>query len=86
MCVHLDGYQVVIAVIQVIYNKTDKYFCLTLYFAMSENGQAHSKILQHLLQDFSSVSDHFTALRSKGLNKLFNSFFRKFIEKENNRN
>ena len=42
---HLDGYQVVIAVIQVIYNKTAKY-CL---------------------------------------NELFNIFFRKFIEKENNR-
>ena len=25
------------------------------------------KILQHLLQDFLSVSDHFTAMRSKGL-------------------
>ena len=45
MCVHLDGYQVVIAVIQVIYNKADKYFCLTLYFAMAENGQAHFKNL-----------------------------------------
>ena len=28
------------------------------------------KILQHLLQDFLSVSDHFTALRSKGLNSF----------------
>ena len=28
MCVQLDGYQVVIAVIQVIYNKTAKYSCL----------------------------------------------------------
>ena len=26
------------------------------------------KILQQMLQDFESVSDHFTTLRSKGLN------------------
>ena len=31
-CVHLDGYQGVIAVIQVIYNKTDKYSCLNKLF------------------------------------------------------
>ena len=27
------------------------------------------KALQHLLQDFKSVSEHFTTLRSKGLSK-----------------
>ena len=26
------------------------------------------QILQHLLQDFKSMSDHFTTLQSKGLN------------------
>ena len=55
MCVHLDGYQVVIAVIQVIYNKTDKYFCLTLYFAMSENGQTHFKNLAAFAARFFKV-------------------------------
>ena len=28
------------------------------------------KILQHLLQDFQSVSDHFTTLQSKGLKQV----------------
>ena len=29
------------------------------------------EILQQMLQDFESVSDHFTTLRSKGLNLVF---------------
>ena len=37
-------------------------FNLTLYFPMSYNGQTQLKILQHLLQDFKSVLDHFATL------------------------
>ena len=34
---------------------------------MSQNGQTNLKILQHLLQDFGSVSDHFGTLCIKML-------------------
>ena len=43
---------------------------------MSWNGQAHFKDLAEMLQDFSSVSDHFTTLRSKGLNNHKSSTFK----------
>ena len=34
---------------------------------MSQNGQTNLKILQHLLQDFESASDHFETLCIKML-------------------
>ena len=37
---------------------------------MSKNGQTHLKILQQMLQDFWSVSDHFGPLCIKGLRKV----------------
>ena len=37
---------------------------------MSSNGQTHFKNLAAFAARFLSVSDHFTALRSKGLNAL----------------
>ena len=34
---------------------------------MSQNGQTHLQILQYLLQEFESVSDHFGTLCIQGL-------------------
>ena len=43
---------------------------LTLQWIMSQNGQTTLKILQQILQDFQSVSDHFGTLCIEGLNLL----------------